>query len=80
MPAMMAQKTPRPHRRWWLYALSLLAGLAAAPFGYDIGQRIAGPLLGWVMGLNSALFCTLIAGALLDRLARIMGRGRNDAA
>lgn len=77
---MTASTTPRMPRRWWLYALSLAAGLAAAPFGYDIGQRIAGPLLGWVMGLNSALFCTLIAGALLDRLTRVRRRGRNDAA
>jgi hypothetical protein len=76
----MAEPPDRPMRatwpalnkgRWWLYALSLLAGLAAAPFGYDVGQRIAGSLIGWVMALNSAVFCTLVAGAVLDRAARL---------
>jgi len=63
-----------PRHRWWLYALSVLAGLAAAPFGYDVGQRIAGAWIGWVMALNVAVFCTLIAAAALDGLARLLGR------
>ena len=77
----MAERPDRPLRaawpslskaRWWLYALSLMAGAAAAPFGYDVGQRIAGPLIGWVMALNSAVFCTLVAGAVLDRVSSLL--------
>lgn len=64
-------------QRLWLAALSLVAGLAAAPFGYDIGLRIAGPLIGWIMALNVAVFCTLIAAAALDALASRLGRRKD---
>jgi hypothetical protein len=64
-------------QRLWLAGLSLVAGLAAAPFGYDVGLRIAGPLIGWIMALNVAVFCTLIAAAALDALAGLLGRGKD---
>jgi hypothetical protein len=44
--------------------LAALAGLVA---GYGFGGRIGGPLVGVVLALNAAVFCSIIAGALAER-------------
>jgi hypothetical protein len=62
---------PRLKHRWnqWLqWALQLLAGVAGLKFGFDFGYRVDGPWLGVLMALNSALFCSIMAGAVVGRL------------
>jgi hypothetical protein len=63
--------TPQQKSRWnqWLqWALQLLAGVAGLKFGFDFGYRVDGPWLGVVMALNSALFASIMAGAVVGRL------------
>lgn len=79
-------RTPWPAptlKRLWLYALSLLAGVAGWILGYDFGRTIAGPTGGlwiaWLVAINGAIFCTLIVAALLDRIA-LMIKGPADGA
>lgn len=63
--------TPQPgHRRVWVLAGSLVAGLAGAVPAYDFGAPIGGSLFGWVTGLNGGLICALLASAMLERLFR----------
>ena len=50
--------------------LTLLAALAGLVYSYDFGVQIGGPLVGVVLALNGALFCSIVAGALADRLRR----------
>jgi hypothetical protein len=63
-------------KRLWLYALSLLGGLAGWVLGYDFGRAIAGPegdlWIAWLVAFNCAIFCTLIVAALLDRIAAMI--------
>lgn len=63
-------------KRLWLYVLSLMAGVAGWMFGYDFGRTISGatggPWIAWLVALNGAIFCTLIAAALLDRIATMI--------
>ena len=66
-----------PPRRRWPLVVSGLAGLIAVPFGYGAGVRISGPGMGWVMALNSAVFCALVVGGVIDRLLRLVQR-QND--
>jgi hypothetical protein len=70
-----AQRAPR----WLVAAVSLLAALAGVVYSYDFGAQIGGPLVGVVLALNGALFCSILAGALVERLARwwpATGRGQ----
>jgi hypothetical protein len=78
----MAQAEPsdvqRPPR-WLVAAVSLLAALPGVVYSYDFGAQIGGPLVGVVLALNGALFCSILAGALVERLARwwpATGRGQ----
>ena len=50
--------------------LTLLAALAGLVYSYDFGVQIGGPLVGVVLALNGALFCSIVAGALAERLRR----------
>lgn len=66
-----AETTPAtPTQRW----LVRLACLLAAAFGmwacYGFGHRIGGLAVGVVLALNGALFCSIVAGALAERLCR----------
>jgi hypothetical protein len=40
-------------------------------YGYDFGKVIGGgPFVGVVLALNGALFCSVLAGALAEKLCR----------
>jgi len=45
-----------------------VAGLAGAWASYDFGMQLGGPLMGVVAALNGAAICSLLVGALFDRL------------
>jgi hypothetical protein len=65
--------------RWLVAAVSTLAALAGLVYSYDFGVQIGGPVVGVVLALNGALFCSILAGALVERLARwwpAAGRGQ----
>jgi hypothetical protein len=49
------------------------AALAGAWFSYDFGVLLGGPLMGVVVAINGAAMCSLLASALLDRLAAARG-------
>lgn len=50
--------------------LTVLAALAGLVTSYDFGVQIGGPLVGVVLALNGALFCSIVVGALAERLCR----------
>lgn len=57
--------------RLWLWLPRLVYALAAmigAIYSYDFGSIIGGPLVGVVLALNGAVFCSVVAGALAERL------------
>jgi hypothetical protein len=73
--------TPQQKSRWiqWLHwALQLLAAVAGLKFGFDFGYRVDGPWLGVVMALNSALFASIMAGAVIGRLLPARSGGRDE--
>ncbi len=47
-----------------------VAALAGLVSGYDFGLQLGGALVGVVMAVNGAVFCAILAGAAIDRLAR----------
>jgi ABC-type transporter Mla maintaining outer membrane lipid asymmetry permease subunit MlaE len=57
------------------YAAAVLIGLV---YGFDVGERISGILMGVIMALNTAVFGVLcvsaVAGWLLQRVSRPGGR------
>lgn len=52
---------------WLVYALAAVAGALAC---YDFGQVIGGPIVGVVLALNGAVFCSIVAGAVAEELCR----------
>jgi hypothetical protein len=65
------ESAPTPALQRWL--LRLVYGLAAVlgmVYSYDFGKVIGGPLVGVVLALNGAVFCSIVAGALAERLCR----------
>lgn len=74
--------TPQQKYRWrqWLHwTLQLLAGAAGLKFGFDFGYRLDGAGIGILMALNSALFCSIMAGAVVERLLPL-GKAERDQA
>jgi hypothetical protein len=67
----------------WLVALAYgLAALVGMVYGYDFGKVIGGPFVGVVLALNSAVFCSIVIGALAEKLCRwwpetVRGLGRS---
>ena len=54
-------------RRPLVMAGCVAAGAAGLWFGYDFGDRLAGPWVGVVAALNCGALATLLADALLSR-------------
>jgi hypothetical protein len=52
---------------WLVYALAAVAGALAC---YDFGRVIGGPVVGVVLALNGAVFCSIVAGAAVEKLCR----------
>jgi hypothetical protein len=59
-----------PAQRWLVCGAYMLAALVGLVTSYDFGRTIGGPLVGVVLALNGALFCSIVAGALAERLCR----------
>jgi hypothetical protein len=74
----LAPVAARAPRAWLAWALSALAALLGLVYGFDAGQRMSGPILGAVMALNAAVIAGLLAGAVVDRIERLL-RGRASA-
>jgi hypothetical protein len=60
---------PSASRRW-VWATQAVAAGVGLVLGYDFGVRISGTLLGVVLALNGALFCSMVVDVLADRLVR----------
>jgi hypothetical protein len=67
MPHLEATST-NPARRWLPRLASLLAAAAGAIYSYEFGALIGGPLVGVVLALNGAVFGSVLAGALAEKL------------
>lgn len=59
-----------PLQRWLVRLVYLLAAVAGMIYSYDFGKVIGGPIVGVVLALNGAVFCSIVAGALVERLCQ----------
>lgn len=57
-------------QRWLLRLVCLLGAAIGMVYSYDFGKLIGGPLVGVVLALNGAVFCSIVAGALAEKLSR----------
>ena len=62
--------------RWWAWLVVALAGVVGLWFGYDFGRQVSGMGLGLLMAANGAVFASLLASAVVDRLGRAKKSGR----
>ncbi len=60
----------QPLQRWLVRLVCLLAAMAGLFYSYDFGKLIGGPIMGVVLALNGAVFCSIVAGALVETLCR----------
>jgi hypothetical protein len=60
-----------PAKRWLVRGFCVLAALAGWVYSYDFGRLIGGPFVGVVLALNGAVFCSVVAGALAERLCNL---------
>jgi drug/metabolite transporter (DMT)-like permease len=75
----MATGTRRPApRQWWAWLVVALAGVVGLWFGYDFGRQVSGMGLGLLMAANGAVFASLLASAVVDRLLRPKKSGRAE--
>ena len=51
-----------------------MSAVAGMILGYDFGNRLAGTLVGVVMGLNGAVFCSILASGAADWVQRRLTR------
>ena len=65
-------------RQWWAWLAVALAGVAGLWFGYDFGAQVSGMGLGLLMAANGAVFASLLASAVVDRLFRPRKSGREE--
>jgi hypothetical protein len=57
--------------RFLAYGAVTLIGLG---FGFDVGQRMSGPIVGSIMAINTAVFGVLCVTSIADWLARARAR------
>jgi hypothetical protein len=65
LPSETAQTPLRRSLVALAYGVSALVGIVA---GYGFGHRIGGPLIGVVVSLNAAVFCSILVGAAAERM------------
>jgi hypothetical protein len=63
IPAMRSQ-------RWLVRLVYGLAAVLGMLSSYDFGQTIGGPWVGVMLALNGAIFCSIVAGALAEKLCQ----------
>lgn len=66
-------------QRWLLRLVALTAALLGMVYSYDFGQVIGGPIVGVVLALNGAVFCSIVAGALAEKLCRRWPKAHREA-
>jgi hypothetical protein len=61
---------PRPSRSngTLIRGITVAAGLVGMLAGFDFGNRLSGMLIGALMALNGAIFCSILAAAVAERL------------
>jgi hypothetical protein len=59
-----------PLQRWLLRLVYALAAVLGMAYSYDFGKVIGGPFVGVVLALNGAVFSSIVAGALAERLCQ----------
>ncbi len=57
--------------QWAAWGTTLTAGVVGLLYGYAFGVRLSGTLLGVVLAVNGAALCSMVADALLERVARL---------
>lgn len=60
------------------YAMAIVAGLKC---GYDFGAEISGAVLGVVLAINGAVFCSIVVGMLVEQAERALDKraaGRDE--
>ena len=58
------------NRRRLVWAVWLIAALAGLKYGFDFGSRISGLWMGIAMAITTAVFCSMMAGGMVQRLLR----------
>jgi high-affinity Fe2+/Pb2+ permease len=61
-------------RRSLLIAGYVCASALGGVLGWNFGNKVAGPWLGAITGINSALFCAMLMGLAERLLARLAGK------
>ena len=59
-----------PVKRWLLRLVYALAAVLGMVYSYDFGRIIGGPFVGVLLALNGAVFCSIVAGALAEKLCQ----------
>jgi hypothetical protein len=59
-----------PPQRWLVRLVYVLAAVLGMVYSYDFGNVIGGPIVGVVLALNGAVFCSIMAGALVEKLCQ----------
>ena len=63
-------KPASPLRRVLVALVYAVAAVAGALACYDFGRLIGGPVVGVVLALNGAVFCSIVAGSAVEQLCR----------
>lgn len=67
-----------PLQRWLVRLVYLLAAMAGMFYSYGFGKLIGGTIVGVVLALNGAVFCSIVAGALVETLCRWWPAGQEQ--
>ena len=68
-----------PLQRWLVRLVYVLAAVLGMVYSYDFGKVIGGPLVGVVLALNGAVFCSIVAGALAEKLCQWWPEAHREA-
>jgi hypothetical protein len=71
---MTTSDNPRRLQRILVPVAHGAAAVAGLKYGYDFGAEISGKLLGIVLAINGAVFCSIVVGMVVDRARQVLGR------
>jgi predicted cobalt transporter CbtA len=72
MPPVTHAARPAGRGLWLAHAIAVALGLG---LGFDFGRQISGSLLGVVLAINGAVFCSMVVDQAVERWLR-WHRGR----
>lgn len=67
-----------PLQRGLVLAAYGAATLAGLKYGYDFGVEISGTVLGVVLAVNSAVFCSVAVGTVIDWVRQTLHKRAAD--